>query len=158
VNNSSPRQVTNETLGHVVGFQLPSNASSCQQVIDELSCYSVLVSSAFSKIVFVKLLGREEILDLELPMGIVGIHPILEQDVLIQLPDWSFSVCIEQIPLVSAFALTIDKCQGLTLSRLILGPLLYPSRRTPEKNGTLYMALFTSETISRLSHFGTYSK
>jgi hypothetical protein len=109
-NNSSPKQVANETLGHVIGFQLPSNASSHQQVIDESLGYSVLVSSVLSEIFFVELLGREETLDLELPPRIVGIHPILEQDVLIRLPNWSFNVCIEQIPLVLAFALTIDKC------------------------------------------------
>jgi hypothetical protein len=42
-------------------------------------------------------------------------------------------VPIEQIPIILAFVLTIDKCQGLTLSRIIFGPLLHPSQQHPKK-------------------------
>jgi ATP-dependent exoDNAse (exonuclease V) alpha subunit len=50
-------------------------------------------------------------------------------------------VPIEQIPIVLAFVLTINKCQGLTLSRVILGPFLHPYQQNPKKIGTLYVAL-----------------
>jgi hypothetical protein len=50
---------------------------------------------------------------------------ILEQGVSIQLPNQRFNVCIEQIFVIFAYALTIDKCQGLTLLGAILGPLLH---------------------------------
>jgi hypothetical protein len=61
------------------------------------------------------LLGHDQLLDHEPPLDIIGIHPILEWNVFIKLPNRSFIVSIEQIPIVLAFALTIDKCQELSL-------------------------------------------
>jgi hypothetical protein len=52
------------------------------------------------------LLGHDQILDLELPLGIIGMHPILEQDVFIKFPNQSFIISIEQIPIVPTFILT----------------------------------------------------
>ena len=125
--------MANGTLGHVVGYQLPNDTTSYHQVIDESTGYTVTISSILPDIVFVELLGREEIIDLELFLGIVGIHPILECNVVIQLPNQSFIVLIEQLPLDPTFALTIDKCHGLILSEAILGPLLHPLQQTPKK-------------------------
>jgi hypothetical protein len=139
--NSRPKEVANGTLGHVVGYQLPNDTTSNHQVIDESTGYTVTISSMLPDIVFVELLGREEIIDLELFLGIVGIHPILERNVAIQLPNQSFIVLNEQIPLDPTFALTIDKCHGLTLSRAILGPLLHPLQQIPKKNGIVYVDL-----------------
>ena len=70
--------MANGTLKHVIGYQLPNSATSSHQVIDELIGYIVIVSSLLPDIVFVKLLGWEEIIDPELPLGIVEIHLILE--------------------------------------------------------------------------------
>jgi hypothetical protein len=66
---------------------LPKIATTHHKVIDESSRYTILVSSTSPKIVFIKLLGHDQVLDLELPLGIVGIHPILEWDVFIKLPN-----------------------------------------------------------------------
>jgi hypothetical protein len=137
-------------LVHVVEYQLSPNATTHHQVLDDIFGYSVLVCSTLPEIIFVKLLGKDTILDLELPPGIVDIHPILEQDVTINLPNRRFIISIEQIPIVPAFALTINKFQGLTLSSIILGPLLHPSRKTPKKNGTLYVALIRIKRLSNL--------
>ena len=76
-----------------------------------------------------------------LPPGVVPIRPIVENRIDIKLPHRTFRVSICQIPLVPVFALTIDKCQGLTLEGLTLGPLLHSSRRRPRKTGTLYVGL-----------------
>jgi hypothetical protein len=65
------------------------------QIIDGSSSYTVTVSSTLLDIVFVKLFGQEEIIDPKFPLGIVGIHPILECDMAIQLPNQSFTVSIE---------------------------------------------------------------
>jgi ATP-dependent exoDNAse (exonuclease V) alpha subunit len=127
-NNSRPKEVANGTLGNVIGYQLPKTTTTHHQVIDESSRYTVLISPTLPKIIFIKLLGHDQILDPKLLPSIVGIHPILERDVFIELPNRSFIVSIEQIPIVLAFVFTINKCQGLTLSRAILRPLLHPSR------------------------------
>jgi hypothetical protein len=55
--------VENGTLGHVVGYQLPNDATSSHQVIDESTGYTVTVSSTLPNIVFIKLRRREEIID-----------------------------------------------------------------------------------------------
>jgi hypothetical protein len=93
------------------------------------------------EIFFIKLLSHDQVLVLEFFIGIIRIHPILEWDVSIKLPNWSFTVSIEQIPIILAFALTIDKCQGLTLSKTILGPLLHSSQRNFKENDRLYVVL-----------------
>lgn len=86
-NNSRPKEVANGTLRHVVGYQLPNDATSSHEVIDESTSYMVSVSSTLFDIGFVKLLRQEEIVDLELPPNIVGIHHVLEHNVAIQLPN-----------------------------------------------------------------------
>ncbi len=77
-NNSRPMEVANRTLGHVIGYQLPEITTTHHQVIDETSRYIILVSSMLPEIVFIKLLNHDQILDLELSPGIIGIHPIWE--------------------------------------------------------------------------------
>jgi hypothetical protein len=57
---------------------LPKITTSHHQVIDETYGYTILVSSTLPKITFINLLGDDQILDLELPLGIIGMHPILE--------------------------------------------------------------------------------
>jgi hypothetical protein len=59
---------------------LPKIATTHHLVIDETSKYRIFVSSTLPKIVFIKLLGHDQILDLELPLSIIGIHPILERN------------------------------------------------------------------------------
>ena len=56
-NNLGPREVANGTLGHVVGYQLPNDATSSHQVINKSIGYTVIVSPILLYIVFVKLLG-----------------------------------------------------------------------------------------------------
>jgi hypothetical protein len=73
-----PKEVINDTLGHVIGCQLPKIATTHHQVIDETFGYTILVSSMLPKIVFTKLLGHDQLLDHEPPLDIIGIHPILE--------------------------------------------------------------------------------
>jgi hypothetical protein len=110
-----------------------NNSTSSHQVIDESTSYTIIVSSTLPNVVFVKLLGWKEIIESEVTLGIVGIHPILERNVTIQLPNQSFIVSIEQILLVLALALTINKCQRLTMPMAILGPLLHPLWQTPKR-------------------------
>jgi hypothetical protein len=66
---------------------LPKIATTHHQVIDESFGNTILVSSKLLEIVFIKLLGHDQVLDLEFPLGIIGIHPILEQDVFVKLPN-----------------------------------------------------------------------
>jgi hypothetical protein len=66
---------------------LPKIATTHHQVIDESFGYTILVSSTLLEIVFIKLLGHDQVLDLEFPLGIIGIHPILEWDVFVKLPN-----------------------------------------------------------------------
>jgi hypothetical protein len=100
----------------------------------------------FLEIVFIKLFGHDQVLNPELPPGIIGIHPILERDVFIELPNRSFTISIKQIPIILSFTLTIDKCQGLTFLGAIFRPLFNLSQRNPNKNHTLYVVL------SRMKH------
>ncbi len=44
----------------------------------------------------------------------------MEWNVFNKLPNQSFTISIEQIPIVLAFAFTIDKCQGPTFQELSL--------------------------------------
>ncbi len=44
-NNSRPKEVTNGTLGHVIGYWLLENVITHHQVIDKSFGYIVLVSS-----------------------------------------------------------------------------------------------------------------
>jgi hypothetical protein len=78
-NNLGQREVVDGTLWHVVGYQLPNNATSSHQVINESTGYTVTISSIPPNKAFAKMLGREEIIDPELPLGIVGIRPVLER-------------------------------------------------------------------------------
>jgi len=144
--NSRPKEVINGTLGHVIGYQLPKSTTTHLQVVDENFGYIVLVSSTLLEIVFIKLHGHDQVLDPEFLPGIIGIHPILEWCVFIKLPNWSFIVYIEQIPIILAFVLTIDKCQGLTLLGTIFGPLVHLSERNLKKDNMLYV------TLSQVKH------
>jgi L-cystine uptake protein TcyP (sodium:dicarboxylate symporter family) len=51
-NNFGPKEVTNGTLGHVIGYQLPKIVTTHHQVIDETFGYIVFVSSMLPKIVW----------------------------------------------------------------------------------------------------------
>jgi len=77
-NNFRPKEVANGTLGHVIDYKLPKTAIKHHQVIDETSRYIVFVSSTLPEIVFINLLGCDQILDPKFPLGIIGMHPILE--------------------------------------------------------------------------------
>jgi hypothetical protein len=96
------------------------------------------------------LLGHDQVLNLELPLGIIGMHPILEWDVFIKFPNQSFTISIEQIPIIHTFIFIINKCQRLTLSRPILGPLLHPSQQNLFFKWHIIYSSITSETFGRL--------
>jgi hypothetical protein len=98
--NFGPKEFVNGTLGHVIGYQLPKIVTTHHQVIDESSGYTILVSSTLLEIVFIKLLGHDQVLDPEFLPSIIGNHPILEWDAFVKLPKWSFIVFIEQIPII----------------------------------------------------------
>lgn len=53
-------------------------------------------------------------------------------------------------PFIMAFALTVDKGHSLTLPNTIIGPLLYPSRKKPKMNDTLYIALLRPKHLDNL--------
>jgi len=97
-NNSKPKEVANGTLGHVIGYQLPQNVITHHQVIDESFGYTILVSSTLSEVIFVKLLGHDQVLNPELLPDIISIHPILERDVFIRLPNRSFIFLLNKFP------------------------------------------------------------
>jgi len=137
-------------LGHVIGYRLPKTTTTHHQVINETYGYTILVSSTLPNIIFINLLGHDQILDLELPLGIISMHPILERDVFIKFPNQSFTISIEQIPIIHTFIFTIDKCQGLTLSRPILGPLLHSSQQNLFLKWHIIYSSIMSETFGRL--------
>jgi hypothetical protein len=58
-NNFRPKEVTNGTLGHVIGYQLLETATTHHQVINESSGYILFVSSTLLEIIFIKLLGHD---------------------------------------------------------------------------------------------------
>ena len=149
-NLNSRLRLANGSLGRVVGFQFPPGCPEHRRLcIDEESASFVNQAARLPDVVYVKLLNDEETYLPDLPPGVVPVRPFEEKEVQIQLPNRKFKVSIKQIPLVPAFALTIDKCQGLTLEGLTLGPLRHSSRRSPRKTGTLYVAL------SRAKHFNS---
>jgi hypothetical protein len=81
------KEVVNGTLGNVIGYKLPKTTTTHHQVIDEIYGYTILVSSTLPKIIFIKLLGHDQVLDPKLSLGVIGIHPILEHDIFIKLPN-----------------------------------------------------------------------
>jgi hypothetical protein len=59
INNFGPKEVTNGTLGHVIGYQLLEITTTHHRVIDESFGYIVFVSSTLLKIILIKLLGHD---------------------------------------------------------------------------------------------------
>jgi len=113
--------------------------------------YTVVVHTALPEIVYVKLLAYSHIqFHEDLPDGVVPVRPRRESNVLIKITDVrSFIVCIIQIPIIPAFALTTEKCQGLTVEKMILGPLRHPTRKRPQRSA-LYVAITRVKSMSQL--------
>ncbi len=60
-----------------------------------------------------------------------------------------FAVMMQTIPIIPAYAITVDKSQGLTLPKMLLGPLNHPSRRSYPSQ-LLYVALSRTVSLSNL--------
>lgn len=65
------------------------------------------------------------------------------------MPQRSFTVVVKQVPLVPAFALTSEKRQGLTVIKIILGPLRHSTRHSPQRS-SFYVAVTRVKTLCQL--------
>lgn len=72
-----------------------------------------------------------------------GISPVLprqERNIRVSMPNRCFSINIKQVPLVPAISITCYKSQGLTLNKMILGPMRHLTRTLPQK-ATFYVTV-----------------
>jgi hypothetical protein len=130
----------NEALDHMVDYH--SSPTPTKLLTTQLN--------TLLDIIFVKFHNKDKVLDPELLPSILGIHPFLNRDITVNLSNCCFIVSIKHVLIMPVFILTINKCQGLILCGVILGPLLHPSRKTPKKNGILYIALSCSKCLANL--------
>ncbi|ETP31440.1 hypothetical protein F442_19695 [Phytophthora nicotianae P10297] len=145
-NVSTVFKLANGTIGYVVSIK-PSS-TDIEQVI-QVGGFVTRVHSEPPEIIFVQLRDHNNPLFEGLPDGVVPLRPWKQNSIQIQLPDRSFSVNITQIPLVPAFSLTSEKCQGLTVERMILAPLRHSTRKSPQRS-YFYVAVTRVTTMSEL--------
>ena len=149
-NLSRSLKLANGTLGHVIGIQWPRNRNITRS--RGANCdYDVCEYDGLPDYVLIKLIDfAQEALIPGFAPGVVPVRPTLVKQVKIHIADdRQFTVNIEQVPLIPAFSLTSDKCQGLTVDRMILGPLRHDSRRLPQRT-SFYVAMTRVRTMANL--------
>ncbi len=138
-NHQNPKtKIANGTLGHIVGIQLSS--SSTFKTIEK----SGVVIHEYQippEIVFVKIRKCDITLIPNLPIGVI---PILihqsSSSFKVELNYRSIHIQPIQFPIVPAFAITTEKCQGITLDAMIAAPFRSEARLKPQTN-SLYVVL-----------------
>ncbi|OWZ16522.1 ATP-dependent helicase [Phytophthora megakarya] len=146
-NASSQLKLSNGSIGCVVDFIGDSNDSV---VITMRNGIEYHIHSRPPQVAFVQLLGYEDEVFLpDLPRGIVLVRLRHERSVKIQLPARTFTVAVDQVPLVPAFALISEKFQGLTVNKMILGPLRHSTRHAPQKS-SFYVAVTRVKSLQQL--------
>lgn len=146
-NISSTLKLANGTIGYVVGFQPAIDDIVHHQAINGIDEY---VHSKPPTAVYLQLKDFPTLhVSPELPPGVVPVCPRTEKGIQIKLPNRSFSVSITQAPLVLTFSLTTEKCQGLTVDKMVLAPLRHQTRRIPQKS-SLYVAVTRVKSLNQL--------
>jgi hypothetical protein len=141
-------KVMNGTIGFIVSIQHDvENLMTITYGTEANNYIQTHECSRSPKVVFIKLYNREE----EYGYG-PGAIPIPLENLSGKITlsnNRSQSFKIEQFAFVNAFSLTIDKCQGLTLNSVIMGPIKHSSRNTPHRH-SLYVLLSRGRTLSRI--------
>lgn len=149
-NVSRALQFANGTIGHVVSFQ-PSQHDTVQTSTELIvnGELHVRIHSKPPEIVFVKLLGYDDLASIVagLPPGVVPVQARDKIGICVELPQRSFSIQVCQAPLVPAFSLTSEKCQGLTVEKVIIGPLRHSTRKSPQRS-SFYVAVTRIAAVS----------
>lgn len=146
-NASRALKLANGSIGFVAGFM-----ASDTEVATSISRqqYEEVLHSEPPEVVFVKLRGYEQVHFLPiLPVGVVPVRLRLEPSVEIKLPNRTFCIDIEQVPLTPAFSLTTEKCQGMTLEKMVLAPLRHETRVSPQRS-SFYVATTRVKLLRQL--------
>lgn len=146
-NTSEVLKLTNGTIGYVVDF-VTDEQDSFREVT--ANCFTIHYHSHPPVAVYVKHIGYAGTSFLpHLPVGVVPVRQRVEKSINVRMPARSFNVTIKQVPLVPAFALTSEKCQGLTVDKMILGPMRHPTRRAPQRS-SFYVAVTRVRILAQL--------
>lgn len=112
--------------------------------------YEEMLHSTPPEVVFGKLRGYEDVQFL--PFLHVGVTPVrlrCEKSVEVKLPNRSFCIDVELVPVTPAFSLTTEKCQGLTLGKMIMAPLRHETRLSPQRSA-FYVAVTRVQALRQL--------
>lgn len=164
-NVSRALKLANGTIGHVISFE-PDRDDKVRTVVKLKANggLNVCIHSKPPRIVFMKLLdyGSSSIVE-GFPSGIIPVFSRDKTGVSVELPERTFSIQVYQSPLVPAFSLISEKCQGLTVQKVIIGPLRHSTRKAPQRSSfyvaitrvTSLVQLYLTEklTVKYLSYF-----
>ncbi len=147
-NISKVFKLANGSIGNVVHIQLPS--SRHETIIQDTTGVSIHVFKTPPEVVYIKLRDYPDHQFINgLPPGVVPILPRLEPKIDVTLPNRSFRINATQVPIVPAFAITCDKCQGMTVEKMVLAPLRHPTRRSPQR-AAFYVAVTRVKSMDNL--------
>lgn len=127
--------LANGTLGTIVGFQHDPDNSFILINDDDYPYYKC---THFPQLVFVKLFQKQKVQIPCLPQDILPV-PVVTLNSQIHLSHRHFSMKIKQIPIVPAYAVTVEKVQGLTLESVTICNLL--DKRKTAQTSSLYVSL-----------------
>ncbi|GMF32032.1 unnamed protein product [Phytophthora fragariaefolia] len=117
-NVSNHFKLANGCIGTVVAITPAQNDDIRVRVVDGVEEHQ---HSLPPEVVFIRLKDySDRSFHPEFPFGVVPVCQRYERGISVKLPDRQFSVCIRQVPLVLAYSLTTEKCQGLTLTEWFL--------------------------------------
>lgn len=146
-NTSELLKLSNGSIGFVVGFVGDPDESIHVVTNNGIQHH---VHTRPPQVVYVQLIGYEDRIFLSgLPPGVAPVRIRCDSSVQIKMPARTFVVSVKQVPLIPAFALTSEKCQGLTVEKMILGPLRHPTRHAPQRP-SFYVAVTTVKTLQQL--------
>ncbi|OWZ07894.1 hypothetical protein PHMEG_00019642 [Phytophthora megakarya] len=146
-NTSRSLKLANGSIGFVTGF-VP--ASTDKPVSTTHSVYTEVTHSKSPEVVFIKLRDYEDVQFFPfLPNGVVPVRLRYEKSVKVQLPNRSFSINIIQVPVIPAYSITTEKCQGMTLEKIVLAPLRHATRRSPQRS-SFYVAATRVKSLRQL--------
>lgn len=131
-------RLKNGTLGYVHSFQFHPD-DQYQDLLDPHTNHLIRIHSKLPVAVFLRKFGNHHKALPDLPPGIVPLTPMIKQTLKFCLPNRQFTCQADFLPITCAFALTVDKCQGVTLKHCVISPLLCELRRGVNKSA-LYVA------------------
>ena len=116
----------------LIGYQFKNNA--CNLGVEFSSSKDGLrIPHEIVEVIFVRILGSEQVFHEELSRGVVPLVSYAES-VKIQISGHTRTISVEQFPIVPAFSLTVHKVQGLTLKRMILGSWSTKDYKAPSQS------------------------